>query len=274
MSCGWRSRGVSIFRLSRQSYYPRRIRRSAWRQTVSDLSWLYVTQAFAESWTAEEMIDWALHRFDGQIAMASGFGPEGLTLIDMAARLRPDIRVFTIDTGVLFPETYELMAKIEQRYGIQVERVKPALTIEEQEREHGAALWLRTPDRCCYMRKVEPLRKKLSTLGSWIAAIRRDQTPDRAQANKIEWDTKFGLVKINPLCDWTSEMVWDYLRENDIPCNPLHDAGYPSIGCEPCTRPVAIGEDPRAGRWSGFAKTECGLHQRVPLLGPLPVIQE
>jgi phosphoadenosine phosphosulfate reductase len=241
---------------------------------VAELSWLYVTQAFAESWAAEEILDWALHRFDRQIAMASGFGPEGMVLIDMAARLRPDIRVFTLDTGVLFPETYELMKKIEHRYGIEIERVKPALSIEEQEREHGAALWLRTPDRCCYMRKIEPLRAKLSTLTAWIAAIRRDQTPDRAQAQKIEWDTKFGLVKINPLCDWTSDMVWDYIRENEIPYNPLHDEGYPSIGCAPCTRPVAIGEDPRAGRWAGFAKTECGLHQRVPLLGPLPVLRD
>jgi len=241
---------------------------------VPDLDWLQFTQAFAESWGAEEVLDWALHRFDGQIATASGFGPEGLVLIEMAARLRPDIRVFTLDTGLLFPETYELMRQIESRYGIEIERVKPALTVEEQEREHGPALWLPTPDRCCYMRKVEPLRAKLSTLGAWIAAIRRDQTPDRAHAQKIEWDTKFGLVKINPLADWTSDMVWDYIRENEIPYNPLHDEGYPSIGCEPCTRRVAPGDDPRSGRWAGFAKTECGLHQRVPLLGPLPVLQD
>ena len=241
---------------------------------MPDLDWLQFTQAFAESWGAEEVLDWALHRFDGQIATASGFGPEGLVLIEMAARLRPDIRVFTLDTGLLFPETYELMRQIESRYGIEIERVKPALTVEKQEREHGPALWLRTPDRCCYMRKVEPLRAKLSTLGAWIAAIRRDQTPDRAHAQKIEWDTKFGLVKINPLADWTSDMVWDYVRENEIPYNPLHDHGYPSIGCSPCTRSVAVGDDPRSGRWAGFAKTECGLHQRVPPADILPVLQD
>jgi phosphoadenosine phosphosulfate reductase len=246
----------------------------AGRPIVSDLGWLYMTQAFAESWAAEEILDWALHRFDGQIAMASGFGPEGMVLIDMAARLRSDIRVFTLDTGVLFPETYDLMKKVEHRYGIRVERAQAKQSIEQQEREHGAALWLRAPDRCCYMRKVEPLREKLSKLGAWIAAIRRDQTPDRAHAQKIEWDTKFGLVKINPLCDWTSDMVWDYIRENELPYNPLHDEGLPSIGCWPCTRAVTAGADPRSGRWSGFAKTECGLHQRVPLLGPLPVIRE
>lgn len=231
-------------------------------------------QGFAESWGAEELLDWSLHRFEGQIAMASGFGVEGIVLIDIAVRLRPDVRVFTLDTGLLFPETYELMKKIERRYGIEVERVKPALTVDEQEREQGAALWLRTPDRCCSMRKVEPLRARLSTLGAWITAIRRDQTPDRAQAQKVEWDAKFGLVKINPLCDWTSSMVWDYIRKNRLPYNPLHDRGYPSIGCSHCTRPVAIGEDPRSGRWAGFAKTECGLHQRVPPTGTLTVLQD
>lgn len=237
---------------------------------MPDLNWLYPTQAFAESWAADEVLDWALHRFGGQIAMASGFGPEGMVLIDMAARLRQDVRIFTLDTGLLFPQTYALMDEVERRYGVQIERVKPALTVEDQEREHGAALWVRTPDRCCYMRKVEPLRAKLATLEAWIAAIRRDQTPDRAHAQKVEWDTRFGLVKVNPLCDWTSEMVWDYIRENDVPYNSLHEVGYPSIGCEPCTKAVVAGSDPRSGRWAGFAKTECGLHQRVPLL---PVIQ-
>jgi phosphoadenosine phosphosulfate reductase len=241
---------------------------------MGERNWLRTTQAFAESWAAEEVLDWALHRFDRQIAMASGFGPEGIVLIDMAVGLRPDIHVFTLDTGLLFPETYELMSEIERRYGIKVERLKPALTVEEQDRQHGASLWSRTPDRCCYMRKVEPLRARLSTLGAWITAIRRDQTPDRAQAQKIEWDPTFGLVKINPLCDWTSDMVWDYVRENGLPYNTLHDQGYPSIGCVPCTRPVAVGEDPRSGRWAGFAKTECGLHQRVPPPGTLPVLQD
>jgi phosphoadenosine phosphosulfate reductase len=241
---------------------------------MSERSWLRTMQGFAESWAAQEILDWSLHRFDRQIAMASGFGIEGIVLIDMAVQLRPDIRVFTLDTGLLFPETYELMEKIERRYGIEVERLQPTLTVAEQEREHGPTLWLRTPDRCCYMRKVEPLRNKLSTLGAWITAIRRDQTPDRAQAQKVEWDAKFGLVKINPLCDWTSDMVWDYVRKHRLPYNRLHDQGYPSIGCTACTRPVTTGEDPRSGRWANFVKTECGLHQRVPPEGILPVLQD
>src|SRR5882724_3150492 len=148
MSSGCRNWDNSISMLSARNFCQREAQISARRLPVPELNWLYVTQAFAESWAAEEVLDWALHRFDRQIAMASGFGPEGLVLIDMAARLRPDIRVFTLDTGVLFPETYELMKTIEHRYGIEVERLKPVLTLEEQEREHGPALWLRTPDRC------------------------------------------------------------------------------------------------------------------------------
>lgn len=228
---------------------------------MSERDWLRDVQGFFDSWEAEEILDWALHRFEGRIAIASAFGPEGIALIDIAHHLRWDIQVFTLDTGLFFPETYELIEKVEQRYGIKVERVKPALTVEGQAAQHGPSLWERNPDRCCYMRKVEPLRKKLATLDAWIAAIRRDQTPDRAHAQKVEWDAKFGLVKINPFCDWTSPMVWDYVWRNDLPYNALHDRRYPSIGCAPCTQPVLDGEDPRSGRWAGLPKTECGLHQ-------------
>jgi phosphoadenosine phosphosulfate reductase len=223
----------------------------------------WAVEGFFDSWTAEEILDWALGRFQGRVAIASAFGPEGIALIDIAHRLRPDIQVFTLDTGLFFPETYALIDKIEHRYEIKVERVKPELTVEEQAAQHGASLWEHNPNRCCAMRKVEPLRRKLATLDAWVSAIRRDQTPDRAHAKKVEWDAKFGLVKINPLCDWTSPMVWDYLRRNQLPHNPLHDRGYPSIGCAPCTQPVRDGEDPRSGRWAGLSKTECGLHQRL-----------
>jgi phosphoadenosine phosphosulfate reductase len=210
------------------------------------------------------------------MAIASGFGAEGIVLIDIAARIRPDLRVFTLDTDLLFPETYELMDRVEERYRIKVERVRPALTPEEQERRHGPALWTRAPDQCCSLRKVEPLRGKLAELRAWVTAIRRDQTASRAQARKLEWDTKFGLVKINPLADWSTKQVWDYIYENNLPYNPLHDRNYPSIGCTHCTRPIHAGEDARAGRWSGFEKTECGLHERggtqilpISQLGPV-----
>jgi phosphoadenosine phosphosulfate reductase len=214
----------------------------------------------AEQWSAEDVLRWAFATFGQHVEIASGFGVEGVVLIDIAARLQPGLRVFTLDTDFLFPETYALMERIEHRYGITVKRLHSALAPEEQERQHGPQLWSRTPDVCCNLRKVEPLRQKLSQLSAWVTSIRRDQTSFRASARKVEWDAKFHLVKINPLADWTSQRVWRYVHEHNVPYNPLHDQGYPSIGCTHCTRRVLPGEDQRAGRWSGFNKTECGLH--------------
>jgi phosphoadenosine phosphosulfate reductase len=214
----------------------------------------------AEQWTAEEVLRWAFTTFKKDIAMASGFGIEGMALIDIASRAVPDLKVFTLDTEFLFPETYDLIDRVEKRYGIKVERVYSTLTPEEQEREHGRALWASDPDRCCSLRKIEPLKQRLSELRAWVTAIRRDQTASRSSARKVEWDAKFKLVKINPIADWTTEKVWNYVRKHNVPYNPLHDRNYPSIGCTHCTRAIQPGEDVRAGRWSGFQKTECGLH--------------
>lgn len=214
----------------------------------------------AENWGAAELVSFALERFSPAVAVASSFGAEDVVLIDLAAQVRPDFRVFTLDTDFLFPETYTLIDDIERRYQIKVERTRPRLTPEEQAKEFGAALWSRHPDQCCNIRKVEPLTNKLSELDAWITGIRRDQAPTRANARKLDWDAKFGLVKINPLADWKWEQVWDYIRSRKIPYNSLHDRNYPSIGCTYCTRQVQPGEDMRAGRWSGFQKTECGLH--------------
>jgi phosphoadenosine phosphosulfate reductase len=219
---------------------------------------------------------WAFVTFGGYVEIASGFGPEGVVLIDIAARVQPEFRVFTLDTDFLFPETYKLMEQVEQRYGIKVERLKSALTPEDQQQLHGPALWSRDPDACCNLRKVEPLRKKLSRLRAWVTSIRRDQTPERAGALKVQWDAKFHLVKINPLADWTAKRVWHYIHDHDLPYNPLHDRGFPSIGCTHCTRSIQPGEDARAGRWSGFNKTECGLHSAaqtsplVSIIEPVP----
>jgi len=219
-------------------------------------------QFAAEKWSPQQVLTWAFANFGNGVAISSAFGAEGMTLIDMASRLREDFRLFTVDTEFLFPETYNLMDRIEQRYGITIEKVYSLLSPEEQERHHGAALWSRNPDQCCALRKVEPLKAKLADLNAWVTGIRRDQAATRANAKKIEWDEKFGLVKLNPLADWTWENVWDYIRANRVPYNPLHEQNYPSIGCTYCTRPVQPGEDPRAGRWSGFTKIECGLHQK------------
>ena len=224
-------------------------------------------QRAADGWSPQRVLSWAFAIFGKQVAISSAFGAEGMVLIDMASRVRKDFRLFTVDTEFLFPETHSLMDRIEEKYGITIEKVYPVLSPEEQERAHGAALWTSDPDRCCQLRKVEPLRRKLSELSAWITSIRRDQTSVRADARRIEWDAKFGLVKINPIVDWTSQQVWRYIHDHDVPYNQLHDQNFPSIGCTHCTRAVRPGEDPRAGRWPGFAKTECGLHLIQPAAG-------
>lgn len=217
-------------------------------------------QNAAENWSAEHVLRWAFSRFGSRVAISSAFGAEGMVVIDSASRIGVSFRLFTIDTEFLFPETYSLMERIEQRYGLSIERVYSLQSPEEQARLHGQALWTRNPDQCCQLRKIEPLRRKLGELDAWITSIRRDQTSARAQARKIEWDAKFGLIKINPIADWTSKEVWRYIHGHDVPYNTLHDQSYPSIGCTHCTRPIVHGEDARAGRWPGFSKTECGLH--------------
>ena len=222
-------------------------------------------QLSAESWSPQRVLSWAFETFGTEVAISSAFGAEGMVLIDMASRVGKDFRVFTVDTEFLFPETYALIDRIQQRYEITIEKVFSLLSPEKQEELHGPALWERGPDQCCNLRKVDPLRRKLSELAAWITSIRRDQTSFRMDARKIEWDAKFGLVKMNPIADWTSKQVWRYLLEHNVPYNPLHDQNYPSIGCTHCTRAVQPGEDPRAGRWPGTAKTECGLHIIKPL---------
>jgi phosphoadenosine phosphosulfate reductase len=217
-------------------------------------------QAQAEGWDLTKILRWGLSEFGPSLAIAASFGAEDVVLIDQAAKLGSDFRVFTLDTDFLFPETYALIDTIEKRYGIAVERTHSELTPAQQATQYGEALWASQPDQCCQLRKVEPLKKKLSGLKAWVTGVRRDQAPTRAGTRKLEWDAKFGLLKLNPLADWNGQQVWDYIRANDVPYNPLHDRNYPSIGCTYCTRPVQPGEDPRAGRWSGFNKIECGLH--------------
>jgi len=226
--------------------------------------------SIAEHWGPREVLEWGFRTHGDKMEIASGFGVEGMVLIDIASKIQANFRVFTSDTGFLFPETYALMKRVEKRYGIRVERLQPKLTPEAQAEQFGEALWSRNPDQCCALRKVEPLRDKLATLRAWVTAIRRDQTSTRATAKKIEWDKKFAVVKLNPIVDWSSQQVWGYVHRHNVPYNPLHDRDYPSIGCTHCTRAVKPGEDPRAGRWSGAEKTECGLH--LPASTPLITI--
>ena len=231
------------------------------------------TQSLAETWNPQELLEWAFKTFGNSVEMASGFGVEGMVLVDIAVGVNPNLRVFTVDTDFLFPETYDLMERVERRYGLTVERLRSPLTPEDQANIYGPALWSTNPDQCCGLRKVRPLADKLAGLRAWITAIRRGQTSVRAKARKVEWDEKFRLVKINPILDWSSEQVWGYVRAHDVPYNPLHDSDYPSIGCTHCTRAVRPGEDARAGRWAGLQKTECGLHLPDPPGAPSPLVQ-
>ena len=213
-----------------------------------------------EEKTPQELLALAVERFGTKVALACSFGAEDVVLVDMLVKINPEVPIFYLDTDKHFRETYETRDRLAARYGISFVQVKPALTLEEQAARYGDRLWERDPNLCCNLRKVEPLKAFLRDFDAWITGIRREQAPTRANARKVEWDAKFGVVKFNPLADWTFKDVWRYIHENDVPYNPLHYRGYPSIGCECCTRPVRPGEDFRAGRWAGFNKTECGLH--------------
>jgi phosphoadenylyl-sulfate reductase (thioredoxin) len=225
-----------------------------------------------EAHPPERILAVAAARFAPRIAFATGFGPEGCVLLDMIGRHRLPIDVFTLDTGLLFPETYDLWRRLEARYRLSIRAVRPALDVPAQSARYGERLWERDPDLCCSLRKVEPLRDALKGLDAWVTSIRREQTADRADAKVFEHDPRFDLVKVNPLASWRTAQVWDYLRAHDVPVSPLHARGYPSFGCVPCTSPVLPGEDARAGRWRGRTKNECGLHARRPLPSPTSVL--
>jgi phosphoadenylyl-sulfate reductase (thioredoxin) len=215
-----------------------------------------------EGHSPEQILAWAAERYAPRIALATAFGPESCVLIDLIARGRLPVSIFTLDTGLLFPETYALWHRLEQRYGVRIRGVRPEQSVEQQALAHGEQLWQREPGRCCELRKLEPLRGALSGLDAWVTGIRREQTPARAAALAAEPDARFGLVKVNPLVAWSESDVWEYVRSHDVPVNELHARGYRSIGCLPCTTPVAAGEPARAGRWRGQARQECGLHIR------------
>jgi phosphoadenosine phosphosulfate reductase len=217
-----------------------------------------------ESQQPQDVLKEAIKRYAPKIVLACSFGAEDVVLVDMVHRIDPAIPLFYLDTDFLFPETYATRDRIIQQYALQpaqVLQVRSLLTPDQQAAQHGPALWSAEPDRCCQLRKVEPLTRVLKGYEAWITGIRRDQSPTRANAGLIEWDGKFQLVKVNPLARWTWADVWTYIKVYEVPYNPLHDQNYPSIGCTHCTAPVAPGEDPRAGRWKTFTKTECGLHK-------------
>ena len=220
-------------------------------RTVSEL----VGASDIDALSAEEVVDAVLDRLHPRIALACSFQKEESVLLDMLLEREPQARVFALDTHVLFPETYAVWRQIEQRYGIQIE-VFEGPSLGRQAAIHGEALWERNPDLCCSIRKIGPLGAALSGLDGWITGVRRDQAPSRASTPKLGWDERHELWKASPLADWTDEDVWAYVRERELPVNPLHERGYASIGCTHCTQPGSG----REGRWSGLDKTECGLH--------------
>lgn len=213
-----------------------------------------------ESATPQAILRWAIDRFAPKFTMATAFGPEGMTIIHMLSEIAPETPIFNLDTGYQFDETLRLREQVKERYGIEVELKQPALTVEEYEKVNGGPVYASDPNRCCFDRKLSLLHEAAKGQHAWASAIRRDQSQDRAKAPIIGWDRKFQLVKVSPLANWSKKQVWSLITSEAIPYNPLHDQGYPSVGCRPCTRAVLAGEDERAGRWSGFKKTECGLH--------------
>jgi phosphoadenosine phosphosulfate reductase len=237
-------------------------------------------QSLLESWTAPDVLHWALQRFHPRLAFASSFGAEDVVVIDLLARQRPDARIVTLDTGRLHEETYDVMERVRRRYGVTIEVVFPERdAVERLERARGLYSFrdsIEARKECCRIRKVEPLRRALHGLEAWISGLRRTQGVTRGGVPKIEHDTTFDLIKINPIADWSDDDVWNYIRAHDVPYNALHDRSFPSIGCAPCTRAVQPGEDLRAGRWwwERPEQKECGLHASPQDAGSQPAVQQ
>jgi phosphoadenosine phosphosulfate reductase len=212
-----------------------------------------------EAMSAEDVIRWAAAEFGERLCLTCSWQKQSSVLVHMVSELGLGVDVVELDTHLFFRETYETRDRLVGRYGLQL--IQPQIpTVAEQHRDEGPNLWERDPDRCCHVRKVEPLVKALEPYDAWISGIRRDQSPSRAETPKIEWSDRYGVWKLHPLADWDEKRVWAYITVNEIPYNPLHDVGYRSIGCIPCTRPVTPEEEERAGRWAGSDKLECGIH--------------
>jgi phosphoadenosine phosphosulfate reductase len=208
-----------------------------------------------------EILEWAVETYGEGLALSASFGgPEGMALLDMLSRITDDVTVLTIDTGFLFKETIEFREKVMRRYQLPLVVLRPELSTEEQVERYGEEMRTCTPDLCCQVRKVQPLQKALKRYDAWMTGIRREQTPQRANTPVISWEERYGAAKIAPFAFIKEEWVHEYVAKHDVPVNPLLEKGYKSIGCEPCTRPVAPDEDARAGRWSDLEKTECGIH--------------
>ncbi len=208
-----------------------------------------------------ELLEWTINQFGiNKIIMGTGFGAPGVVLLDILKKINKNIDVFYIDTGILFHETYTLKNQLEIKYNMKFKKYYTQISLNQQYELYGDKLWDKNPNLCCNIRKVMPLRKALSKYDVWITGIRKAQTEMRKKSNSIEYDDRYKITKINPLINWTHEQVWDYIRDNNLQYNELHDKNYPSLGCTHCTSSIKPGEDDRSGRWRGSCKTECGLH--------------
>jgi phosphoadenosine phosphosulfate reductase len=218
-----------------------------------------LTRPDLEAMSAEDVIRWSAAEFGDRLCLTCSWQKQSSVLVHMVSELGLGIDVIELDTHLFFRESYETRERLVDRYGLNL--IVPEIpTVAEQHRDEGPNLWERDPDRCCHVRKVEPLLKALRPYEAWISGIRRDQSPSRAGTPKLEWSEGYGVWKVHPLADWDEKRIWSYITVNEIPYNPLHDVGYRSIGCIPCTRPVAPDEEERAGRWAGSDKLECGIH--------------
>jgi phosphoadenosine phosphosulfate reductase len=236
-------------------------------KAVTYNNWSEISETFSiqdETKGARSVLEWAYSNYpEGKIIYASSFGAEAIVLIDLIYQVKKDAQIVFLDTGLHFPETYDVIDRIEARFPeLQIERKTPDLSLDQQAAEFGSALWKRDPNQCCQIRKVIPLREALTPRDAWISGLRREQSPTRKDTQFINKDDKFQNIKICPLIHWTWDEVWSYIRERDLPYNELHDHNYPSIGCFPCTQAVGTNGDSRDGRWSGSGKTECGLHSK------------
>ena len=213
-----------------------------------------------EAMSAEELLRWGYERFGDRMCLTCSWQRQSSVLVHMVSELALDIPVVELDTQLLFRETYETRDRLVERYGLRL--VRPdVMSVAEQGLREGPNLWESDPDRCCHIRKVEPLERALAPFEAWVSGIRREQSPSRAATPKVQWSERYGVWKLHPLADWDEKRVQAYVVVNEIPVNPLHAAGYRSIGCIPCTRPTASDEDERAGRWAGSDKLECGIHR-------------
>jgi phosphoadenosine phosphosulfate reductase len=220
---------------------------------------LSLTEAEIEVMPAEDVLRWASDEWGERLCLTCSWQKQSSVLVHMASELELDVAVIELDTHLFFKESYETRERLVERYDLKL-IVPEIITVAEQHALEGPNLWEREQDRCCHIRKVEPLIRALEPYDAWVSGIRREQSPSRAGARKVERSERYGVWKVQPLADWSEKDVWQYIIGNDIPYNPLHDAGYRSIGCMPCTRPTRPDEEERAGRWAGSDKLECGIH--------------